>query len=85
MQRIEANDKRMNKKQIIAALAGIAAMGIIYYMKFVAPVARLKVEHPEIFAATPPNAVVGGASGLIALLAVLIVTVVVILKLRVKN
>jgi len=75
----------MNKKQILAALIGIAVMGAIYYIKFVAPVARLKEEHPEIFAANPPNAVVGGASGSIALLAVLIATVVVILKLRVKN
>ena len=75
----------MNKKQIAAALAGIALMGIIYYVKFVAPIARLKEEHPEIFVANRPSAVVGGASGSIALLAVFIVTVVVILNLRVKN
>ena len=75
----------MNKKQILVAVAGIAAMGMIYYVKFVVPTARLKRDHPEIFAANPPAAVVGGTPGVVMLLAVLVVTGIIIARLKGKN
>ena len=47
----------------------------VYYVKFILPIAKLKRDHPEVFASNPPNAVVGGLSGTIALLVIFVVTI----------
>ncbi len=75
----------MNNKQILATIIGIVAMYGVYYVKFILPIAKLKREHPEIFATNPPNAVVGGLSGTIILLVVLLVTAAAIVLLRGKG
>lgn len=72
----------MSRSQAIAAVVGVVATLGVYYFKFVLPIAALKRQHPEVFAANAPSAVVGGLSGTIALLVVLVVTGVVILLLR---
>ncbi len=75
----------MNKNQLIATIVGIVVAFGVYYIKFIVPIARYKREHPEIFASNPPNAVVGGLSGTIALFVVLTMTVVIIILLRGKR
>ena len=63
----------------------MVALGV-YYFKFIVPIAKVKREHPEIFASNPPNAVVGGSLwGIIALFVVLAVAVVAIVLLRNKG
>ena len=76
----------MNRNQVIATIAGIVVAFGIYYVQFIVPIARLKREHPEIFASNPPNAVVGGSLwGMIALFLVLLVTLAAIALLRGKG
>ena len=75
----------MNNKQLLAAFIGVVALCIVYYIKSVMLAAKLKQEHPEIFAANPPNAIVGGLWGTITLLIVLIATIVVVVMLRGKG
>ena len=76
----------MNRNQVIATIMGIVVAFGIYYTQFIVPIARLKRQHPEIFASNPPNAVVGGSlSGVIALFLVLMVTLVAIVLLRDKH
>ena len=75
----------MNNRQIFAAVVGVLVMFGAYYIKFILPIAKLKREHPEIFATNPPNAVIGGLSGTVILLVVLVVTVAVIVMLQSKG
>jgi hypothetical protein len=82
--RYEANS--VNRNQIIVAVAGMVVEFGIYYIIIIVPIAKVKREHPEIFASNPPNAVVGGSLlGIIALFVVLAVTVVAIILLRNKG
>ena len=74
----------MNQKQIAATLVGVIAAGTVYYVKFIAPIAKLKREHPEVFATNPPNAIVSG-SGTMLLLIVLLITGGAIVLLRGKG
>lgn len=75
----------MNKNQLLVAVIGIVIAFAVCYIKFVVPIAKLRCEHPEIFASNPPNAVVGGHSGTIALFVVFVVTIVAIVMLRGKG
>ena len=82
--RHEANS--VNRNQIIVAVAGMGVEFGIYYITRIIPIAKVKREHPEIFASNPPNAVVGGSiMGIVALFVVLAVTVAAIVLLRDKG